>query len=223
MIKVVAFDLDDTLISEFEYIKSGYRAVAGELLKKYNLLENETYDKLMSLFSEDSKNVFNRILDEYGISYEKDDILSLVKVYREHMPEIDFFPDVIPTLTMLKKRGIKLGIITDGYTVTQTNKLKAVLADKYFDKIIITDLLGKEFWKPHPKSFEMMKEYFNVEWDEMAYVGDNPQKDFYISKAYPLKTVRILRDNSVYKDSEYREGIKESFKIDKLLDLDKVI
>lgn len=223
MIKVVAFDLDDTLISEFEYIKSGYRAVAGELLKKYNLLENETYDKLMSLFSEDSKNVFNRILDEYGISYEKDDILSLVKVYREHMPEIDFFPDVIPTLTMLKKRGIKLGIITDGYTITQTNKLKAVLADKYFDKIIITDLLGKEFWKPHPKSFEMMKEYFNVEWDEMAYVGDNPQKDFYISKAYPLRTVRILRDNSVYKDSEYREGIKESFKIDKLLDLDKVI
>ncbi len=223
MIKLVIFDLDDTLISEFEYIKSGYRAVVRELFKKYNLLENETYDRLMSLFSEDSKNVFNRLLDEYGISYEKADILKLLKVYREHMPEISFFDDVIPTVTMLKKQGIKLGIITDGYAVTQTNKLKAVGADKYFDEIIITDLLGKEFWKPHPKSFEIMKEKFKVDWDEMVYVGDNPEKDFYISKTYPIKTVRILRDNSVYKGHEYREGIKESIKIDKLLDLDKVI
>lgn len=223
MIKLVAFDLDDTLISEFEYIKSGYKAVSREFSKKYNLSENETFERLMSLFSENSKNVFNRLLDEYGINYEKDDIMSIVKVYREHIPKISFFDDVIPTISILKNKGIKLSIITDGYAITQKNKLSAVCADKYFDEIIITDLLGREFWKPHPKSFEILKEKFGFDWDEIVYVGDNPEKDFYISKNYPVKTVRIAREKSVYKDSEYREGIKEDILIDKLTDLDRVI
>lgn len=223
MIKLVAFDLDDTLISEFEYIKSGYKAVSSELSSKYGIPENEVYKKLMDLFFESAKNVFNRLFDEYKIAYDTEDVLALVKIYREHMPKIEFFEDVIPTITGLKEKGLKLAIITDGYAVTQKNKLSAVLAEKYFDEIIITDLLGKEFWKPHPKAFELLKEKFGVEWDEFAYVGDNPEKDFYISKHYPVKTVRIIRDNSVYKNSEYREGITEDIRIDKLTDLDKVI
>ena len=223
MIKLVAFDLDDTLISEFEYIKSGYRVISVELSRKYGFLKDEVFEKLMEEFLKDSKNVFNRVLDEYNVDYEKEDIFNLVKIYREHMPKIEFFEDVMQTIAAIKAKGIKLAIITDGSAVTQKNKLSAVSAEKYFDEIIITDLLGKEFWKPHPKAFELLKEKFGVEWDEFAYVGDNPEKDFYISKHYPVKTVRIIRDNSVYKNSEYREGITEDIRINKLTDLDKVI
>ena len=223
MIKVVAFDLDDTLISEFEYIKSGYRAVSKEISLKYEIPEDEIYEKLIKLFSEDTKNVFNRLLGEYKIDYEKEDILHLVKTYREHIPEINFFDDVIPTVKMLKGKGIKLAIITDGYTITQSNKLTVLEAKEYFDEIIVTDMLGKELWKPHPKAFEIIKEKFNVGWDEICYVGDNPEKDFHIKKHYPVKTVRILRENSVYRDSLYREDIREDIRIDKLTDLDKVV
>ena len=37
MIKAVIFDLDDTLISESEYIKSGFESVSKEISNKYNL------------------------------------------------------------------------------------------------------------------------------------------------------------------------------------------
>ena len=50
MIKAVVFDLDDTLISEYEYIKSGYLAVAGYLAEKYKLHKDVIYNELMKIF-----------------------------------------------------------------------------------------------------------------------------------------------------------------------------
>jgi putative hydrolase of the HAD superfamily len=171
---------------------------------------------------EDPRNVFNRLLDSIEIKYTKDTILELVEEYRNHLPSIEFFPDVLPCLKYLKKKGIKVGIITDGYSNAQRQKLNAVKAYDYFDEIIITDELGREYWKPHPKAFEMMKEILNVEFDEMIYVGDNPEKDFYISKIYPLKTVRIYREG-VYKDSSYLDNVKESHSIHSLIEINTIV
>ena len=88
-----------------------------------------------------------------------------------------------------------------------------------FDYIILTEELGREFWKPHPKSFEIMLEKFNVEVENVLYVADNPKKDFFIKNALNLKTVRILRDNQIYKDEEYLGGIKEDILISNLNEL----
>ena len=59
MKKAVIFDLDDTLISEDEYIRSGYRAVASHISKKLcpEKTGDEIYGELISLFNEDHKNV----------------------------------------------------------------------------------------------------------------------------------------------------------------------
>lgn len=217
MIKAVVFDLDDTLISEKEYIKSGYREIAKYLNQTYKIDNtNKIYDKLFELFKQDSKYVFNRILDCYNIEYNEEIIKKLIKIYREHVPDINFYDDVIPCLNKLKGNNIKLGIITDGYIETQRAKLNKLQAYELFDYIIITEELGRKFWKPNPKAFEIMKEKLNVGFDEMMYIGDNPKKDFYISKIYPIKTVRIVRKNSVYEDEEYLEDIREGCRIGSL-------
>ena len=39
----------------------------------------------------------------------------------------------------------------------------------------------------------MMKEAFLASWEDMVYVGDNPEKDFYIGRDFPIMTVRIVR------------------------------
>ena len=62
MIKAVIFDLDDTLISESEYIKSGFESVSKEISNKYNLDYKDVVKKTNDLFSHSSKNVFNRVL-----------------------------------------------------------------------------------------------------------------------------------------------------------------
>ena len=222
MIKAVVFDLDDTLISEKEYIKSGYRHIAEVVSQRFNFNKDQVYIDLFQLFKKSPHNVFNRLYEKYNIEYSKDMIIELVNEYRGHFPNIKFYDDVLPCLNELKRLGVKIGIITDGYAIAQRQKLIAVEADKYFDEIIVTDELGREYWKPHPKAFEIIKERSEVSFDEMVYVGDNPEKDFYISKTYPIKTVRIIRDG-VHSDKNYFRDIKEDIKIISLKDIKNLL
>ena len=219
MIKLVIFDLDDTLISEAEYVKSGYKVISKYIEEKFKINCSDTFEKLWSYFKNKEKDTFNKLLDEYQISYTKEDIVELVNVYRNHVPCIAFFDDVIPFLNELKSRNIHTGIISDGYLTTQKNKLEALEAYLKFDYIILTDELGREYWKPNPKAFEMIMEKFNLKPEEIIYVGDNPKKDFYIKNFLPITTVRIVRENAVYANEEYLEGIKEDFRINKLINI----
>lgn len=219
MIKLVIFDLDDTLISEAEYVKSGYKAVSKYIEEKFHINSKDAFYKLWSYFENKEKNTFNKLLEEYEISYSKDDIIELVNIYRNHKPNITFFDDVIPFLKELKSRKISTGIISDGYVNTQRNKLEAVDAYAKFDYIILTDELGKEYWKPNPKAFEMMMEKFDLNPEEMIYVGDNPKKDFYIKKCLNIITVKIERKNAIYANEEYLENVKEDFRTNELMDI----
>ncbi len=218
MVKAVVFDLDDTLISERQYVESGYHHVSGLLSKRLGRNKNELYRLLLALFAEDSSYVFNRLLDRLGVAYTSDTVLELVQEYRGHHPTIQFYDDVLPCLTDLKTKGIKTGIITDGFACAQRNKLEAVSAYYYFDEIIVTDELGREYWKPHPKPFEIMRELLDVKFDQMVYVGDNPEKDFYIANVYPIRTVRINRDG-IHRENKYFENVSETLAVSKLTDL----
>jgi putative hydrolase of the HAD superfamily len=162
MIKAIIFDLDDTLISEKQYIESGFSYIAKILSIKHKISEKALYSDMLKIFNENSRNVFNRLLDKYDINYSNEDILNFVNLYRTHNPEIQFCSDVIPLITFLKEKNIKTGIITDGNAESQRKKLKVLNAYEIFDKIIITDEYGKEYWKPHPKAFEDIRKFFNI-------------------------------------------------------------
>lgn len=76
---------------------------------------------------------------------------------------------MLPALEKLKSKNIKTGIITDGYAITQKQKIHALNAEKLFGEIIVTDELGgKKFWKPNPKAFEIMSNKLNVAFEEMV-------------------------------------------------------
>ena len=145
MKKAVIFDLDDTLISEDEYIRSGFAAVSRFLEDMYGWDARLTARQMYDLYLESPKNVFNRLLESHDIRYKNNEILELVEVYREHIPNVHFYPDVKPAMYALKDRGIRLGLLSDGYAVTQRQKLTVlgVNGKKMFDKIIITDELGR--------------------------------------------------------------------------------
>ncbi len=225
MVKAVIFDLDDTLISERQYIKSGFRHISKLLSEKLDESETEIYQSLMNLFQVSTKDVFNRLFDQYEIYYTKEDIMKLVNEYRNHLPQIQFYDDVLPCIKNLKDKGIKIGIITDGYANAQKQKLKAVNAYNYFDLIILTDELGRSYWKPHPKSFELMKEKLKVNVDQMVYVGDNPEKDFITPNKLKMKTINILRNDGIYsgKNKVLEQKYHADYTLKTLLDIHSLI
>lgn len=206
MIKAVVFDLDDTLISEYEYIQSGFRVIANFLSEKYQLSSEDAFSILMNLFQENPKNVFNRMLEFYQIKYTMEDIKELIFLYRNHLPNISLYDDAKFILEHLSERNLKLGLITDGYKETQRNKLESLNINHYFNSIIVTDELGREFWKPHAKPYQLVKDELEVEFDEMIYIGDNLSKDFITAKQLGMKTIHIKRNEGVYKDLNFDQN-----------------
>jgi len=208
MFKAVVFDLDDTLFVEEDYVKSGFRAVARFL---GNLA---LYDKMLELYYENKKDVYQRM------NFTEQQCNDCITVYRDHFPDLVLDNDVKFVLDYLKKNDYKTGIITDGRPKGQRNKINALGLEDMVDYIIITDELGGvSFRKPFPKAFELMKEKMSVEYEEMIYIGDNPQKDFFVRKFYPIFTVRLINTSGIYFDEHYYKDIKENMRISSLLEV----
>lgn len=226
--KAVIFDIDDTMISEYDYVMGGYHAVAKRLSEDEDVAmsEEEVFEKLKELSQTSYKEVYNRFLDFRGIKRDEERVQELVSIYRHHKPNLKLYDDVRETLDALKEKGIKLGIISDGDVTRQKNKLKITGIENDFDCVIITDELGNgdiSYRKPDERSYIKMSETLGVDFSEMLYVGDNPTKDFFIKTKYPIKTARIIREHGIYANADYREGIIEDYRIESLTDIIRIV
>ena len=188
----VIFDLDDTLYSEKQYVRSGYKAVAG-------YLGNAAYaDKLWQYF-EDKNPAIDALLDEIGQTEKKQECL---KVYREHIPEITLFDGVTELISELRSSGKKVGIITDGRPDGQRNKLKALGLENVVDDIIITDELGgNQFRKPCDIAFRIMQCKWKLPFEQMVYVGDNAAKDFQAANILGMEKIKVCYSSGLYFDN----------------------
>lgn len=221
--KVIIFDLDDTLILEKDYVKSGFSVVAKKLSGKVSKKVLEIFNDMMVLFEEDSNLLFNRLLDSYNINYSKEDILKFIEIYRNHKPNINLLPDAKEILEYLYKNGYRMGMITDGYAITQRRKLETLDIEKKFEHIVVTDELGREFWKPSEVPYKLMKEKMGVEYSQMVYIGDNPTKDFISANKLGILTVQILTEGRVRGDKIMEEKFKSKYIINSLLELKGIV
>lgn len=188
-IKGVIFDLDDTLYSEKEYVRSGYRAV-GEYLG------NIAYADRLWEFFEDGQPAIDELLKELGREDEKDKVLS---VYRLHKPEIHLYDGVTDVFKALRSKNIKVGIITDGRPDGQRNKIEALGLEAFVDDIIITDELGgAQFRKPCDIAFRIMQTRWKMSFEQLVYVGDNPAKDFQAPRQLGMKSIYCMNQDGLY-------------------------
>lgn len=193
-LKAVVFDLDDTLYSEKEYVKSGYFAVSQMLPQIKN-----AEAKLWKLF-EDKKSAIDELLISEGI-YSDELKQKCLETYRCHLPAIHLYDGVVEILAQLRKRGLLLGIITDGRPEGQWAKIRALKLTPYINHIIVTDELGGvEYRKPNKKAFVLLKELFNVRFAEMCYVGDNIRKDFIPCEQLNIKPIYFVNKDGLYCD-----------------------
>ncbi|MEM5598043.1 HAD family hydrolase [Niallia circulans] len=110
--------------------------------------------------------VFNHVCDKYGIQV---DIKQLVEVYRKHEPSIHLYEDADLCLKRLTDKKIPIGIITDGNSTMQWNKLRALGLDKQIPSIIVTDDLGgSEFWKLPSSRFSENERLFKGGYERLC-------------------------------------------------------
>ncbi len=202
MITVVVFDLDDTLYDEIEYCKSGFAAVAEFLAKMPNAhTSGRIFAALWEQFSAGNHtSTFNAALDELAIGYDDKRVLELVKVYRNHVPIITLPEDSRAILVELSTK-YTLALLTDGFLPAQRLKVQTLGIEDYFESIVYTEELGREFWKPSPAGFEKIMQDLNARPENIVYIADNEKKDFIAPNRLGLSTVQLIRPARIHTSS----------------------
>lgn len=183
------FDLDDTLYSEIDYLKSGYNAIAHEISpdKSENL-----YQHMLNIYME-SGNAFKYLLEKFpekNLTIEK-----LLYLYRNHNPLISLRIGVLNMLNEIKKRNAGIGVITDGRGSTQRNKLKALGIIEYIDKLIISEEIGIS--KPSPELFNFFVGKETIQ-KQFYYFADNFAKDFIIPKKLSWCCIGVIDEDNIH-------------------------
>ena len=179
---VVVFDLDDTLYKEVAFVESGFKAVARHI-------GNISFaDELISWWT-DGKNALESLINKYSLKFPIERLLS---VYRNHLPAIELDTSTVQILDYLIANGRILGLITDGRSITQHNKIRALGLSQWIstENIIISEDFGSS--KPDVRNYQFfMSKYPDKTY---TYIGDNVAKDFLAPKTLGWQTI-CLKDN----------------------------
>lgn len=208
--RVICFDLDDTLYKEIDYLKSAYREIA-EYAAGYctgcsdsvNILAIKAYNRMLDAYRE-GLNAFGELNRFLGLELPISDYLY---IYRNHKPKIALSEDVVRTLDALKEQGVRIGLITDGRSIQQRNKIETLGLSRWIDAMdmVISEEFGSE--KPALVNYAYFMERY-PECHDFTYVGDNLKKDFIAPNALGWQTV-CLKDDGRNIHSQEVEDIEE--------------
>ena len=184
--QLVCFDIDDTLYKEVWYLKSAFKEVANFIAKSGESDSAAVYEAMITLWSE-GKSPFQEINTLLHIDVP---IKECLRIYREHKPYIHLDEGTENTLKALRKNDCIIGLITDGRSLTQRNKIEALGLCDYIAECDI--VISEEFGSEKPSALNYL--YFMEKYPHatFTYVGDNLAKDFIAPNSLGWKTICLL-------------------------------
>lgn len=210
---MIVFDLDDTLYKEIDFLHSAYYEIAEMLKDSFGL--PDIYNWMVGLYKR-NKDVFGEITTHFHIPITKRELLS---IYRNHIPKITLSKEVEWTLEKLSD-AYPLGLITDGRSVTQRNKIKALGLMRYLkkeDHLIISEEYQSR--KPEERNYSYFQNLYPK--SRFMYVGDNVEKDFLAPNRLRWTTVCLLDDGRNIHSQSFEKpmGYLPQFKIHTIEDI----
>jgi putative hydrolase of the HAD superfamily len=205
--QLVAFDLDDTLYPEREFVHGGFAAVARHL-DDLGVTEAESFlQAATSLFAAGARgNIFDLALERLAVGFPAGRLGELVRVYRQHQPQIRPFAGAPKLLQRLKANGVVLALISDGPWLTQENKLRALGLEACFHHVVFTAARGEDWSKPSPRAFLEVMGQSCVPAPACVYVADNPGKDFAAPNRLGWHTIQVRETIGLHIDASSPPG-----------------
>jgi len=199
--KVIVWDVDDTLILERDFARSGFAAVGEWLAVEHGV--KGFFAEAWAAFERGVRGtIFNEALDKLRVKVVDDTIIPmLVRVYREHPPNIHMLGDAAEVMEVAHAIEIPMAVITDGPLEMQRSKANALGLSRRCAPVVFGWQQGKEFGKPHPSSYVEVQQHHDVSGDALVYIADNPHKDFVAPRELGWRTVRLRRPSSLHADA----------------------
>ncbi len=205
MIKAVLFDMGNTLVDSrttegtfSRILREKGHDVPHDIIK--NALDNvqnepapdvEVGDRV-GISSEDFYIQYNNDVIEYlDLKNPEPDLGKFIYDRWFEVLHIYLLPNVERTVNELKARGIKTGIITNGFR-DEVNRVFTGLPIQPddFDLVIGCNTTG--FAKPNPRPFKLALEMLGLQPEEVMFVGDSYRNDYQGSGKVGMRPVLYL-------------------------------
>lgn len=216
-IRAVLFDFDDTLQDR----PAAFKQYTAFFMDKYfpSLPAEQRREREEEMLRRNNGGYVNYL--EYFCSLFESwgwhDAPEAGEIYREfqfRFPEYaTLFPETVPVLEELRRRGYRLGVITNGPSMQQNRKLDVAGVRTLLDIAVVSG--DEQVHKPDPEIFRRTAARLGVPCSCCVYVGDHPVNDVQGSAAAGMKPVYI---NPFYTDT-HPEGVPEIHTLTELLDL----
>jgi putative hydrolase of the HAD superfamily len=122
--------------------------------------------------------------------------------YFAHAESWELFSDVIPTLSGLRSRGLRLGIVSN-FDSRLTTICEGLKIAHFFDEVVMSGQVGCA--KPDPRIFLIALERMDANRAEALHVGDSETLDVQGAHAAGLRAILIDRQSEAT-DPAHRIG-----------------
>jgi putative hydrolase of the HAD superfamily len=197
-LRLVVFDIDDTLYLERDYVRSGFSAVAAMLFARDGI-ENFQEEAWAAFQRGQRGDIFDTTLRHLTGQAPRSTVELCVDLYRTHTPDITLLPDACQFVSWCAAR-FATAVVTDGPRSSQRAKVLALGLEPRVDRIVVTDEMGSGWAKPSAASFALLEKEFGFSGSECVYLGDNPAKDFIGPRELGWHTVRVRRRSGLHEN-----------------------
>jgi putative hydrolase of the HAD superfamily len=219
--KGILFDLDNTLVdwSKMKH-KACDAAIEAMIDSGLKMTHKNAKKILFEMYDEhgiENQNIFNKFLEKNHGHVDYRILSNGVAAYRAAKKEhLIPYQNVVETLEIISKRGIKMGIVSDAPRMSAWLRLAEMHLSKYFDVVITLDDSGD--FKPNPIGFKKALDELSLEAKDVIFIGDHPDRDVKGAKELGMVTV-LAKYGSIFKSNEKADHeIKDISELIRILD-----
>ena len=201
-LKAVLFDLGLTLTktASFNEIYRQILASYGVKVSVDNIVwaQKETEKEFdTSTYTVETRKMFwteynTALLEKLGVKENTTFLASQIDELWWEYSHVQLYPDVEPTLSGLKAKGLKLAIVSNGFNQDLEHVLGKLDLEKWFDVIICIDSCNCA--KPDKQIFLYALDRLGIKADEALFVGDSVTFDYEGALDVGIKPLLIDRE-----------------------------
>ena len=191
MIKGIIFDVDNTLIDFYRFKEESCGAAIDAMIRAGLRLNKVKARKIIYAIFDKKGLEYPKIFDDFlmkaegRVDYRK--LAHAIVAYRDRRQAfLKPYPGVKQALTKLKKKKMKMGVLSDAPRLKAWMRLCTMNIEDYFDFIVTFDDTGER--KPHRAPFEQALRHMKLKPSEILMVGDNSKRDIEGAKRLGMRT-----------------------------------
>jgi putative hydrolase of the HAD superfamily len=135
------------------------------------------------------------LLEKLGVHEKRIFLAEKIDEFWWEYSHLQVYPDVEPTLSQLKTKGLKLGIISNGFKRDLEHVLQKLQLEQWFDLVVNIDSCNCA--KPAKEIFLYALNELGVKASEVLFVGDSVETDYNGAMAVGIKAFIIDREGKV--------------------------